>query len=114
MTPKLRQANTSLLDTIGQELLRADPVEPLSDHELRIAYIPAELIRPDPNQPRRVLPEAIHSAFHAQQLTPVQALREFIQLTRVIARQHGRPFAGILELSGDSLDNEDSDIEPAP
>ena len=43
----------------------------------QLAYrdIPAELVRPDPIQPRRVLPEQIHFAFHANRLTPVQALR---------------------------------------
>jgi hypothetical protein len=80
MTPRLRQTNTHLLDSISIELLKADPAERLADASLKIEYIPAELIRPDPIQPRRVLPEQIHFAFHANRLTPTQALRELIQV----------------------------------
>ena len=84
---------SNLLDTIGAQLMVADPAEQLSDHTLRVEYIPAELLRPDPVQPRRVLPEAIHLAFHEDRLTPVQALRELIQIAQVTARQSGRPFS---------------------
>ena len=55
-------------------------------------------MRPDPVQPRRVLPEAIHFAFHNNRLTPTQALRELVQLVQVAARQRGRPFNSVLEL----------------
>src|SRR5258708_3554354 len=98
MSAKLRRANTNLLDNIGLELLKADPAEHLNDSSLRIEYIPADLIRPDPIQPRRVLPEQIHYEFHANRLTASQALRELIQVAQVAARQNGRPFSNILEL----------------
>ncbi len=86
MKGQASRANTSLRDNIGLELLKADPGEQLADNSLRIEYIPAELVRPDPIQPRRVLPETIHLAFHGNRLTPVQALRELIQIAQVIAR----------------------------
>ncbi len=110
MTPKPRRANTSLLDNIGLELLKADPAERIADASLKIEYVPAELIRPDPIQPRRVLPEPIHVAFHANRLTPVQALRELIQVAQVAARQNGRPFASVLDLLPNDAE-EDSDAE---
>ncbi len=112
MTTRQRQANTSLLDNIGLELLRADPAEHLADTSLKIEYIPAELIRPDPIQPRRVLPEAIHIAFHDNRLTPTQALKELIQIAHVIARQNGRPFTSVLDLLPDERDTEAEEMEP--
>ncbi len=108
MTIKQRHTNTNLLETIGLEILKADPAERLADTSLKIEYIPAELIQPDPIQPRRVLPEAIHFAFHANRLTPTQALKELIQ---VAARQHGRPFANVLDLLPDETDHEDKEPE---
>src|SRR5258708_5749932 len=113
MTTRQRQANTSLLDNIGLELLRADPAEHLADTSLKIEYIPADLIRPDPIQPRRVLPEAIHMAFHSNRLTPTQALKELIQIAQVIARQNGRPFNSVLDLLPDETDDEPSEVEPS-
>src|SRR5689334_5507656 len=101
----------SLLDTIGSQLMVADPNEQLSDHHLRVEYIPADLLRPDPVQPRRVLPEAIHFAFHEDRLTPVQALRELIQIAQLAARQNGRPFSNPLELLSD-IENEDEAQSP--
>ncbi len=98
MTPRTRQAPTNLLDSIGLELLKADPAERLADKHLRVETIPAELIRPDPIQPRRVLPEQIHFAFHDNRLTPTQALKELIQVAQVAARQSGRPFSTVLDL----------------
>src|SRR5260221_13299023 len=110
MPPKNTRRIDSLLDTIGAQLMVADPTDNLSEHALRVEYIPADLLRPDPVQPRRVLPEAIHFAFHEDRLTPVQALRELMQIAQVAARQNGRPFSSPLEL----LANLDSDEEAEP
>ncbi len=98
MTAKHRHTNTNLLESIGMEILKADPTERLADTSLKIEHIPTELIRPDPVQPRRVLPEQIHVAFHANRLTPAQALRELMQVAQIAARQNGRPFTSVLEL----------------
>src|SRR5258707_1702894 len=113
MTARQRQANTSLLDNIGLELLRADPAEHLVDTTLKIEYIPAELIRPDPIQPRRVLPEQIHLDFHSNRLTPTQALKELIQIAQVVARQNGRPFTSVLDLMPEETNNEVTEVEPS-
>src|SRR6266496_4555238 len=113
MTTKARRANISLLDNIGLELLKADPEGHSVDNSLKIEYIPAELIRPDPIQPRRVLPEQIHFAFHANRLTPTQALKELVQAAQVAARQNGRPFANVLDLLPDETDKEDDETDQA-
>ncbi len=70
----------------------------LRDEGLRVERILLDLLRPDPVQPRRVLPERIHSEFHHQRLTPSQALRELVQIVQMAARQKGRPFHNVLEL----------------
>jgi ParB family transcriptional regulator, chromosome partitioning protein len=111
MTPRARQINTNLLDSIGLELLKADPAERLADKHLRVETIPAELIRPDPVQPRRVLPEQIHFAFHANHLTPTQALKELIQVAQVAARQSGHPFSSVLELLPQDSDRDGDEQE---
>ncbi len=79
----------------------------LKDDGLRVERILLDLLRPDPVQPRRVLPERIHHEFHHQRLTPSQALRELVQIVQVAARQKGRPFHNVLEL----LPNSESETE---
>jgi hypothetical protein len=39
-----------------------------------------EMVRPDPVQPRRVLPEQLHIAFHSSRLTPVVRRRRTMVL----------------------------------
>src|SRR5690242_17099300 len=93
-----------LLASVTQDMF-GDIPRALQDQSIRVERLLLELVRPDPVQPRRVLPEAIHFAFHSNRLTPTQALRELVQLVQVAARQRGRPFNSILEL----LPNADDD-----
>ncbi len=79
----------------------------VKEEGLRVERILLDLLRPDPVQPRRVLPERIHWEFHHQRLTPSQALRELVQIVQVAARQKGRPFHNVLEL----LPNSESESE---
>jgi hypothetical protein len=110
MPPKNRRVNSNLLDSIGADLMSADPAEHLSENSLKVEYIPAELIRPDPVQPRRVLPEAIHFEFHAERLTPSQALRELVKSAQIAARQHGRPFGSLADLFAEAeADNDETE-----
>src|SRR5260221_11304448 len=102
MPPKHSCRLANLIDTIGSQLMVANPNEQLSDRSLQVEYVPAALLRPDPVQPRRVLPEAIPFAFREDRLTPVQALRELIQIAQVAARQSGRPFSSPLDLLSES------------
>src|SRR5215813_4422967 len=96
-----------LLASVTEEIFGDLPQE-LQSKEIRVERILLELVRPDPVQPRRVLPEAIHFAFHSNRLTPSQALRELVQLVQIAARQRGRPFNSVLELLPGSEDtNED-------
>ncbi|MCA0455347.1 MAG: hypothetical protein LCI00_15325 [Chloroflexi bacterium] len=102
MNSKRRQANTGLLDTITADMLGGMDFDVGIDNSLRVERILLEMVRPDPVQPRRVLPERLYQAFHSNRMTPTQALRELIQTAQLAARQHGRPFSNVLDLLGNA------------
>ena len=115
MNGKKRQANTGLLDTITADMLGGGGFDILQDNSLRVERLLLEMVRPDPVQPRRVLPERIYQAFHANRMTPTQALRELIQTAQLAARQNGRPFSNVLDLLGnpdDESENETPQLSP--
>src|SRR5688572_24819056 len=112
MTRDKRNRMSELLATVNADLI-ADLPPQLEDHTLRVERILLEMVRPDPVQPRRVLPEAIHFAFHNNRLTPSQALRELIQLVQISARQKGRPFNSVVELLPHVDDERDNENAPA-
>src|SRR4051794_8732699 len=92
------QRAINLLASITEDMLGTDIASGLQDNSIRVEKLLLDLVRPHAVQPRRVLPERIHQAFHQQQLTPSQALRELIQLVQVAARQRSHPFSNVLEL----------------
>ncbi len=98
-----------LLASVTADVLVGDP-QRFQDNSIRVERILLEMVRPDPVQPRRVLPEQIHYAFHENRLTPTQALRDLVQIVQVAARQRGRPFSSVLEL----LPHADDESEDAP
>ncbi len=112
--PRNTQRATNLLAGVTDELLGADFGTRLQDHTIRVEKVLLELVRPHPVQPRRVLPERIHHAFHSNQLTPSQALRDLIQVVQVASRQRSRPFTHVLDLITQPEDESEtpSDISP--
>jgi len=105
----------NLLASVTDEMLGGELNLKMQDNTLRVEKILLELVRPHPVQPRRVLPERIHQAFHQEQLTPTQALRELIQIVQVAARQQSRPFTNVLELiAGHDEDEADKSTELSP
>ncbi len=97
-----------LLGSVTEELLLGNPQQ-FEDNTLRVERLLLEMVRPDPVQPRRVLPEQLHFAFHGNRLTPTQALKELVQLVQVAARQRGRPFNNVLELLPNPDDESDEE-----
>ncbi len=73
-------------------MLSGDDRDLFQEDSLRVERILLELVRPDPVQPRSVLPDRIYQAFHGNHMTPSQALRELIQTAQLVARRQGRPF----------------------
>ena len=105
--------NTSRMDDLLASVtgdLLGDLPQTFNDNSIRVERILLEMVRPDPVQPRRVLPESIHVTFHNNRVTPTQALRELVQIVQIAARHRGRPFNGLLEL----LPNADDDREDEP
>lgn len=105
---------SELLASFNGELLGDDLPQHFNDDSVKVERILLDLVRPDPVQPRRVLPDRIHRAFHNNQLTPSQALRELVQIAQVAARQRGRPFSNLLELLPDPERDEDEDTKRTP
>jgi hypothetical protein len=97
----------ALLASVTEDMLGEGLTQTLVDNSVRVERILLEMLRPDPVQARRVLPEALHMKFHNNRLTPTQALRELVQIAQVSARQQARPFANVLELLADP----ESDVE---
>ena len=112
MTRKKREINTSLLDSVTADMLGGDDMDFFQDDSLRVERILLELVRPDPLQPRRVLPDRIYQAFHDNRMTPTQALRELIQIAQLAARQQGRPFNNVLDLLANPDDENEQDLPP--
>jgi len=99
-----------LLASVTSDLL-SDLPQNLIDNTIHVERILLEMVRPDPVQPRRVLPETIHLRFHNNHVTPTQALRELVQIVQIAARHRGRPFNNLLELLPNADDERDD--EPA-
>ncbi len=104
-----------LLGGVTEELLLGNPQQ-FEDNSIRVERLLLEMVRPDPVQTRRVLPEQFHFAFHSNRLTPTQALKELVQLVQVAARQRGRPFNNVLELlpNPDDESEEDQSVHLSP
>ncbi len=116
MPPKNQtQRIDELLGGVTEELLLGNPQQ-FEDNSIRVERLLLEMVRPDPVQPRRVLPEQLHFAFHSNRLTPTQALKELVQLVQVAARQRGRPFNNVLELlpNPDDENDEDQSVHLSP
>lgn len=106
--------NTSRMDDLLASVtgdMLGDLPQAFTDNSIRVERILLEMVRPDPVQPRRVLPESIHLNFHNNRVTPTQALRELVQIVQIAARQRGRPFNNVLELLPNGDDERDD--EPA-
>lgn len=101
-----------LLQSVTGDLLGGN-VHSLQQQGIRVERILLEMIRPDPVQPRRVLPEMLHILFHENKLTPTQALRELVITVQVSARQRGRPFNSVMELLPNAETEETGENMPA-
>jgi len=104
-----------LLASVTGDLL-GDVPQTFTDNSVRVERILLEMVRPDPVQPRRVLPESIHLSFHNNRVTPTQALRELVRIVQIAARHRGRPFDNVLELlpNGDDEREDDAEVKLSP
>jgi len=104
----------ALLASVTEDMLGEDLPQHLASNGIQVERILLEMLRPDPVQPRRVLPERIHFKFHEDRMIPTQALRELVQFAQVSARQQGRPFANVLELLPDAESDTEEETKLSP
>jgi hypothetical protein len=104
----------ALLASVTPELVK-NGIAQIAHSHLYVEHLLLEMVRPDPVQPRRILPAYIHHEFHESRMTPTQALRELMKLAQIAARQNGRPFSNVLELlpKGDD-EREENDAKLSP
>jgi hypothetical protein len=100
----------ALLNSVTLELLEDHP-QVFDERTLKVERILLEMVRPDPVQPRRVLPEELLVAFHQNRLTLTQALKALVQIVQVATRQRGRPFNNVLELLPNLEDEREDEAE---
>ena len=111
---KKRQTNaaSALISSVTADMLGGYDDDSLAqDDGLRVERILLDLVRPNPLQARRVLPDRVYQDFHAERVTPTQALREVVKLAKIAAKQNGRPFDNVLDLLGNPED--DNATEPS-
>jgi hypothetical protein len=107
MPPKNHtQRIDDLLNSVTEDLIAGVPQQ-FRDDMIRVERLLLDLVRPDPVQPRRVLPEFLHFEFHNGRMTPAQALKGLVQQAQIAARQRSRPFTNVLELLPDPDSEED-------
>jgi hypothetical protein len=72
MPPKKNDTDKldALLASVTEDMLGDDLPQHFADNGIRVERILLEMVRPDPVQPRRVLPEQLHQKFHDNRLTP--------------------------------------------
>ena len=112
MARKKNNANAGieLLQSVTADMLGGEGSNALQDDSLRVERILLDLVRPNPLQARRVLPDRAYHEFHAERMTPTQALRELVRVAKLAAKQHGRPFDNVLDLLGNPNDDEAADL----
>ncbi|MBK9746378.1 MAG: ParB N-terminal domain-containing protein [Chloroflexi bacterium] len=115
----MAKGNTNRIDELLASVttdLMGDGQAAFQDNSIRVERLLLEMVRPDPVQPRRVLPESIHLRFHNNHVTPTQALRELVQIVQIAGRQRGRPFNNVLELlpNGDEEREEETAVALSP
>jgi hypothetical protein len=115
MAPKNNtQRIDDLLNSVTEDLISGVPQQ-FRDDRLRVERLLLDLVRPDPVQPRRVLPEFLHFEFHNDRMTPAQALKGLVQQAQIAARQRSRPFTNVLELLPDpDLEEDDAAVQLSP
>lgn len=115
MTKRRSQGTRALLEELGSLDGIAEAAPDIAGKGLRVVTIVLERIRPDPAQPRRVLPEAIRAEFGAGHINARQALERWEALVAEEAARRGRPrpdWAALLNRDPDDRAEEVFDTDP--
>ncbi|MEO1668301.1 MAG: hypothetical protein AAFU54_26945 [Chloroflexota bacterium] len=110
---KNTDAASALLNSVTADMLGGYGEDPTQDDSLKVERILLDLVRPNPLQARRVLPDRVYVDFHSEKMTPSQALRDVVKLAQIAAKQNGRPFSNVLELLGNPEDETATELSSA-
>jgi hypothetical protein len=112
MPPKSKKNSSDVLSALfqqageGAQIINNGTASQQATDALQVQYLNIQLLRPDPVQPRRILPQDLHEAFHSQRISPNQAIKELVNRAQGRARVAGRPFSNpfVLMASNESED----------
>jgi hypothetical protein len=115
MTKRRSQGTRALLEEMGSLEGIAETAPDIAGRGVRVVNIVLDRIRPDPAQPRRVLPEPIRSEFLAGHLNARQALERWEALVAEEAARLGRPrpdWRALLDRNPDDRNAETFETDP--
>lgn len=115
MTKRQSRGTRALLEEIGGLGTFAEAAGEIVGHGVKVVSLVLDRVRPDPAQPRRVLPEPIRSEFLAGHLNARQALERWEALVAREAAARGRPRPDWQSLLfRDAQDRSDDALEADP
>ncbi|HVO69629.1 MAG TPA: ParB N-terminal domain-containing protein [Aggregatilineaceae bacterium] len=91
MTKRRSRGTRALLEEMGDLGSLAETTAEIAGGSIKVVSIVLDRIRPDPAQPRRVLPDSIRKEFLAGHINPRQALERWEAMVAEEAARLGRP-----------------------
>jgi hypothetical protein len=91
MTKRRSRGTRALLEEMGDLGSLAETTAEIAGGSVKVVSIVLDRIRPDPAQPRRVLPDSIRKEFLAGHINPRQALERWEAMVAEEAARLGRP-----------------------
>jgi hypothetical protein len=117
MPPKSKKNSSDVLSALfqqageGAQIINNGTASQQATDALQVQYLNIQLLRPDPVQPRRILPQDLHEAFHSQRISPNQAIKELVNRAQGRARVAGRPFSNPFDLMASNESEDVADIQ---
>jgi ParB-like chromosome segregation protein Spo0J len=115
MVKRRSRGTRALLEEMGDLGDLAGAPAEIAGRGVKVVDIVLDRIRPDPAQPRRVLPEVIRTEFLAGHINARQALERWEALVAEEATRLGRPrpdWKSLLDRDPDDRDVEDRSVDP--
>lgn len=115
MTKRRSRGTRALLEEMGDLGDFPAAGSEITGRGVRVVSIVLDRIRPDPAQPRRVLPETIREEFLSDRINARQALERWESIVAEEAAERGRPrpdWQALLERNPEDRDDEKGDIDP--
>lgn len=115
MAKRRSKGTRALLEEMGDLGDFAGASSQIAGRGVKVVGIVLERVRPDPAQPRRVLPDSIRNEFLAEHVNARQALERWEALVAEEAASLGRPrpdWKALLERKPDDRDEDFIDVDP--